>query len=469
VIQRDFSTTSDRFHRLSSEQRIAAYRVALQATATDNSPVTELVAFYSGSTDAELLRRHLAERLPEHARPSRYVNLDSLPSTPNGKLDRVALNALVGSSTTEIDIADHSPASSDADVTAVISVFHQLLGCGNLHAESNFFTNGGHSLLAMEAVLAIESATGVRVPIAGFFAQPTPNGIAKELHKEQYPTNHPHRIASEHLYPVSQNARPESPVLVVFSASQLAYALVPALGKRCNIYGANVVWLRESGGAHNDASIGDIARRIGEELIDVVGKRTLIVAGSSFPGTVAYEVARLFRELGHTPRLTLLFEPTRIAKGKNRLQLELEALDIEGGAVLPGTWLRRNHPFSARFWQRAKSLLTKVPVQRWKLRRSKKLVRRGKRLPLSLAQLFEEDRMVTLWRGYRPASFEGSIVLFTSEEHDAHLKGDWLACMPTNTRSYKIPTTHARLLNEPVLSTLVVPTVVDEIQQALRE
>src|SRR6185436_16742283 len=52
-----------------------------------------LVAYVMSAVEADALRAHLRQSLPEHMVPAAYVDLEALPLTPNGKLDRKALPA----------------------------------------------------------------------------------------------------------------------------------------------------------------------------------------------------------------------------------------------------------------------------------------------------------------------------------------------------------------------------------------
>ena len=51
----------------------------------------KLYLYYTGSAGADALTEHLRSRLPRYMLPNRIVQLGSMPFTPNGKIDRVAV------------------------------------------------------------------------------------------------------------------------------------------------------------------------------------------------------------------------------------------------------------------------------------------------------------------------------------------------------------------------------------------
>ncbi|MFD6103684.1 amino acid adenylation domain-containing protein [Nocardia salmonicida] len=160
-------------------------------TAHQDTKGTHLVAYLvpDGPLDVELVRLHIAERLPAYLRPSAYLVLDTLPLTPNGKLDTRRLPAPV--------FGHHGsqPVSTDSQRT-VAAAFADVLGTEVAGAESDFFELGGTSLTA--TALAARLGIGVRV----VFDAPTVAALALRLDDAEdpgedapVPTTRPERLA----------------------------------------------------------------------------------------------------------------------------------------------------------------------------------------------------------------------------------------------------------------------------------
>jgi amino acid adenylation domain-containing protein len=157
------------------ESRLAEHPQVREAAvlAREDSPGDKrLVAYYvaAESTDLEVdvLRAHVAERLPEHMVPAAYVRLDALPLTPNGKLDRRALPAPGGAAYA----ARAYEAPAGATEEALAQIWADVLGAERVGRGDHFFDLGGHSLLAVQVVSRIRQALNVEVALRDLFARP---------------------------------------------------------------------------------------------------------------------------------------------------------------------------------------------------------------------------------------------------------------------------------------------------------
>ena len=128
------------------------------------------------------LRAFLAEQLPAYMIPTTFIALDKLPQTPNGKLDRRALQAPHQSRPLR-EIALVAPRTPiEAELT---QLWANLLGLEQLGIHENFFALGGHSLLAMRVTARMCDVFQIDLPLRTLFEAPTIAALATRIVQHQ--------------------------------------------------------------------------------------------------------------------------------------------------------------------------------------------------------------------------------------------------------------------------------------------
>ncbi|MFE9577560.1 non-ribosomal peptide synthase/polyketide synthase [Nocardia sp. NPDC006044] len=134
---------------------------------------------YANHPQAGLLaaevRRWASERLPEFMVPATVLVLDSVPLTPNGKLDRTALP-----DPEMLSANDYREPRADRERT-LAELFAEILGLPRVGIDDDFFELGGHSLLATRLTSRIRAVIGVDVPVRLIFDAPTVALLAPRL------------------------------------------------------------------------------------------------------------------------------------------------------------------------------------------------------------------------------------------------------------------------------------------------
>jgi amino acid adenylation domain-containing protein len=134
----------------------------------------EKTADHQESDNVQLLRAHLAARLPEYMLPAAFVRMDVLPLTTSGKLDRKALPIPAGDA-----YVAHEYEAPQSDMEATLaSIFEETLNVERVGRHDNFFELGGHSLLVTKLISRVRSVLGVELVIRNVFEFPTVAGLA---------------------------------------------------------------------------------------------------------------------------------------------------------------------------------------------------------------------------------------------------------------------------------------------------
>ena len=121
----------------------------------------------------EALRTHLQASLPDYMLPAAYMQLDALPLTANGKLDRKALPApTLDAFVTRLYEAPHAGVES-----LLAQLWAELLQVQQIGRHDHFFELSGHSLLAVQLVQRMRQV-GLRADVQVLFGQPTLAALA---------------------------------------------------------------------------------------------------------------------------------------------------------------------------------------------------------------------------------------------------------------------------------------------------
>jgi acyl carrier protein len=113
--------------------------------------------------------------------PAAIVVLESLPLSPNGKLDRRALPP--PDRTEPADREDYvAPRTPVEEMLA--GIWATVLRLERVGIQDNFFALGGHSLLATQVVSRVRTAIGIELPLRALFEDPTVADLATRVGAE---------------------------------------------------------------------------------------------------------------------------------------------------------------------------------------------------------------------------------------------------------------------------------------------
>ena len=281
--------------------RHPAVRECVVVARNDRSGDKQLTVYSVGTNSpqptAEELREHLRRALPDYMVPSRFVRLQSLPLTANGKVDRKALP-----DPGEPESESRRPAIpvSDDVEKQLAEIWQEVLGHDRVGAGDDFFELGGHSLLALRLIARVESIFGKRIPVASVFHSRTVGQMAKLLREKSQP---PRATSIVEIQPLG--SRP--PLMLVHGAGGGMLWGYTALALRLGT--DQPVYAFKSRGMDGQQEFGTIEEMAAHYVADLrvfQPQGPYYLGGYCFGGNVAYEMARQLHEQGERVALLAL-------------------------------------------------------------------------------------------------------------------------------------------------------------------
>jgi amino acid adenylation domain-containing protein len=151
--------------------------IAREDVPGDKRLVAYLVPDDAGAPSIEELRKQLSTVLPEYMVPAAFVSVETLPFTPNGKLDR---RALPPPELSAYGNGEYQAPTGEIE-TALAQIWRDVIHIERVGREDNFFAIGGHSLHGIKLIEKVEQQLGVRLSVVAAFKYPTIKQMAEEV------------------------------------------------------------------------------------------------------------------------------------------------------------------------------------------------------------------------------------------------------------------------------------------------
>jgi amino acid adenylation domain-containing protein len=288
------------------------------------TPLSTNEVFISKST-LELWKNELRLSLPDYMVPTDFVALKEFPLTPNYKIDKKALpkpqpKSNLISSTAQLPHNKNEQLISD--------IWSAVLGLENISIKDDFFELGGHSLLAVKVMSSIEKETGKRLPLALLFENATIEKLAVKLESDE-------EEEWDVLVPIKTTGTKPPLYLIHGGGLNILFykPIIKHLSPDQPVYGLQAIGLSKE--ATLLYHIEEIAAVYVADMLKLNPEGPYYLAGYSFGGLIAFEMAKQLQEVGKTVNFLAIVdtnvdyvEETQSGTGKLKRKLSKQLAKI---------------------------------------------------------------------------------------------------------------------------------------------
>ena len=384
------------------------------------------------------LRDDLTAKFPPYMIPSRFIYLETLPRTPNGKVDRGALPK-PDKSRPLLKTAYALPATEDQKLLA--QIWSEVLSIDRVGIYDNFFELGGNSLLATVLLARINREFRKDLSISVVYQAPTVEQLAKAV-KGKFSTHSWRSLLS--LQP--QGVKP--PFFWIHGQASDA-VIGEYLGLDQPVYG--LIHQSMDGKPASYTTVESIAAHYLLEIRTVQSQGPYLLGGYCFGGLIAFEIAQQLKTQNEeTSLLFLLDPPDYIAASHSgsafRPRLEsVRTPDIAGWPTRDAAYLiTRTENMIKRRIRIIVSLVCRV-ARRIIINSALKW---GRPIPVGLRSSYILDVYDDAIRYYCPTLYRGQIIIVKAAEDNRNPE-TWSHLAGKGVEIHIVPGNHQNILREP--------------------
>ncbi|QSW88370.1 amino acid adenylation domain-containing protein [Flavobacterium endoglycinae] len=154
------------------------------AVVKENGNEEYLTAYYVSDSvlDKNMIQSELSRMLPDYMLPSYYIQLDAIPLTTNGKVDKRQLPDVDES---DLIKTEYEPPTDEIE-SELVEIWQRVLNRDKIGISDNFFFLGGQSIKAIMVIAEIKKAFDVKMELDVLFNNPEIKSIATEIRNKKW-------------------------------------------------------------------------------------------------------------------------------------------------------------------------------------------------------------------------------------------------------------------------------------------
>lgn len=244
-----------------------------------------LVCYFVNQADKNVsatnIKKHLKSVLPAYMVPAFYMNLDALPLTENGKIDRKSLP------TPDVALQQRTILSAqNITESKILSIWKTVLNQDHISTDDDFYDIGGHSLLAAQLTNKIGSAFNVELGHQFILTNTTIQEMAKAITQKNTGMDNTCAIK---LHEGSKNHRPLFLMHPIGGTVHCYMALKQTMDKKLPVYAFQSPGIDDVDEV--EVGIESIVEKYVAEILTIQPEGPYTLGGWCFGGVLAYEAA----------------------------------------------------------------------------------------------------------------------------------------------------------------------------------
>jgi amino acid adenylation domain-containing protein len=244
-------------------------------------------------------KRELTLSLPSFMVPTDFVVMEKFPINSNGKTDRKAFPQ------PDFDVIEEQvdkllPETPEEELVG--RIWGDALGIKDINITDNFFEIGGHSLIAVQVMTHLEKESGIKLPLSILFEYPTIKKLAWLIKSKG--KNQPWKS----LVFIKPSGN-KDPLYIVHGGGLNVlpfYAIAKQLDAEQPLYGIQAYGLNGKDEPHSTVEV--MAAHYVDEILSQNPKGPYALAGYSFGGIIAYEMAKQLKKQGKQIKSLIMFD-----------------------------------------------------------------------------------------------------------------------------------------------------------------